>query len=412
MNSTSYRIWRWHIIAGIISLPFIILLSITGGIYLFKDDYEASNIEQLKQVTSTENTRLSYQEQWEIAKEKWSKAPSGVIVTNNLNQASQFVSGRFSHKSSLFINPFTGNVNGEIQQNKTDMHKVRKLHGELLLAGFGTKIIELIACWMIVLIFSGIYTFWPKENTFKNLFTIRFNKGKRTLYRDLHSVLGFWFSILLLLILAGGLPWTDVFGSGYKWIHETTNTGFSKEWKGFVFRSEPNALNQSPITLDEMMAKAKTLNLLGEVQVSLPKSPKGVYSISNQTSNLSEMHKYHFNQYTGDVLYHGTWVDIGVMMRTRLWVMAFHQGQFGTWNWILVLTTTLALLFLSITALLSYLKRRQKGTWGVPPANFSQLTGKSFIGGIVLLGLLLPLFGLSLLIIYITQKYIYKQNIN
>ena len=30
-------LWKWHFIAGLISLPFVFLLAVTGGIYLFKD---------------------------------------------------------------------------------------------------------------------------------------------------------------------------------------------------------------------------------------------------------------------------------------------------------------------------------------------------------------------------------------
>ncbi len=399
-------IWRWHFIAGILCMPIILLLSITGGIYLFKDQYEAAEIETLKYVSQSNQNSIPFQNQWNIAKRQWDKTPSGVLISNNSPEATQFISGRFSHKSSLFINPYSGKINGQIKQNTTDMHKVRKLHGELLLGSFGTKIVELIASWMIVLILTGIYLFWPKNNRIKSLFTIRFKRGKRILYRDIHTVLGFWFSLFLLLILAGGLPWTDVFGNGFKWVHQKTDTGFPKAWDGRMFASQES--HNTAISLDRMMDIAKQLHLDGEVEISLPKSSKGIYSISNTTHNLSAMHKYHFDQYSGKELYHGTWSDIGFMMKTRLWVMAFHQGQFGLWNWLLVLFTTVALSFLSLAALLSYLHRRRKGSWGVPPVPSTFRVGKSFIGGIILLGLLLPIFGLSLLIIYITKSYICK----
>lgn len=35
-NALYRTIWRWHFYAGLFVLPFIILLSVTGGIYLFK----------------------------------------------------------------------------------------------------------------------------------------------------------------------------------------------------------------------------------------------------------------------------------------------------------------------------------------------------------------------------------------
>ncbi len=32
--------WKWHFIAGVILMPFILLLTITGTVYLFKGIYE------------------------------------------------------------------------------------------------------------------------------------------------------------------------------------------------------------------------------------------------------------------------------------------------------------------------------------------------------------------------------------
>ncbi|MFZ0267652.1 PepSY domain-containing protein, partial [Caulobacter sp.] len=37
-----YRaIWRWHFYAGLFCAPFIVILAITGSIYLFKPQVEA-----------------------------------------------------------------------------------------------------------------------------------------------------------------------------------------------------------------------------------------------------------------------------------------------------------------------------------------------------------------------------------
>jgi uncharacterized iron-regulated membrane protein len=37
--SRAYRaIWRWHFYAGLIVAPFLLILSITGAIYLFNDE--------------------------------------------------------------------------------------------------------------------------------------------------------------------------------------------------------------------------------------------------------------------------------------------------------------------------------------------------------------------------------------
>ncbi|UTW66327.1 hypothetical protein KFE94_17005 [bacterium SCSIO 12643] len=124
------------------------------------------------------------------------------------------------------------------------------------------------------------------------------------------------------------------------------------------------------------------------------------------------MHMFHYDQYSGKELYHGTWEDIGALMQARLWIMAFHQGQFGIWNWILVLFTAFGLLFISVTALWSYLKRKKKNSWNIPATPDHYKVGMGIITLIILLSVLLPLFGVSVLLILIIEKIIDSKKIN
>lgn len=398
-------IWKWHFVGGMVCLPIILILSITGTIYLFKEDYEAAMYDEIRAVEVTEQ-RVSLEQQWQTARAKWEKKPTGVVLAKASDQATQFVSGRFSHKSSLFIDPYSGEIRGEIQQNKTDMHTVRKLHGELLLGSFGTKFVELVACWMVVLLLTGVYLFWPRKTGWKGLFLVRFKSGKRLLFRDLHAVTGFWFSILLLLILAGGLPWTDVFGKGYKWVQTKTDAGFSQSWQGRTFSSTPA---DKPLPLDDMWSIAQGLELTGVVSIALPTSNESVFSVSNETSDLDQMSVYHFDQYSGELIHHETWEDIGWMMKSRLWVMAFHQGEFGLWNWMLVLVVAVALFFMSVAALVSYLHRKKKGEWSVPQLSSDLNVGRGVVVLVVVLSLLLPLFGVSVLAITLYEWMVRKR---
>ncbi|PKV50317.1 putative iron-regulated membrane protein [Aquimarina sp. MAR_2010_214] len=394
-------LWKWHFIAGLISLPFIIVLSITGGIYLFKADYEASKQKHIKEVV-VQGTPISLQEQWEIAEKNAIKKPNAMVLTSTANQATEFISGRFSGKSSVYVNPYSGNVSGEIITRETNMYKIRKLHGELLMGKFGTKIVELIASWMVVLILTGLYVWWPDRGwNIKGFFIPRTNQGKRTFYRDLHSITGFWVSGLLLLILAGGFPWTDVFGDNFKQLQKITNTGYPATWQGHQLQSNDKG---DALTLDQMVTKAEALHLQGTVMIHFPKGPKGVFSVSNfNPLDLDTQKKIHFDQYSGKQILSNNWSDVGVLMRGRMWVMAFHQGEFGAWSWWLMLLTAIALTIMSIAALVSYLLRKRKGSWGTPkvPAAF-----KIGYGVIILIGILaivFPVFGISLLLIIGTE---------
>ncbi len=402
MNNKIYSwIWKWHFIGGLLSLPIIILLSLTGIIYLFKDNYESTQKEKLTTVIK-ETKQLNYQQQLEKATIAWEKAPQAMILPASDTKATEFTIGRFSGKKSLFINPYTGEVKGKHQPNQTDMYLVRKLHGELLLGSFGTKIVELVACWMFVLLLTGVYLFFPREKGLKGLVHINWKGSKREKHRDIHGVIGFWFSIILVLMLAGGLPWTDVFGGGFKYVQKKTNTGFPAQWQGRGLKS--TVATTPAISLDEMVKKANALGLKGQVTIGLPKAKEGTYSISNQTSDLEKMTMQYYDQYTGQILYQATWSDIGILMKGRLWAMAFHQGQFGWWNWLLILVTAIALLTMSLTGILSYLARKQKGSWSIPKVSDKIVLDKVLVGGILLLGILLPLFGASVILIWVIEK--------
>ncbi|MCD8403956.1 PepSY domain-containing protein [Tenacibaculum dicentrarchi] len=394
-------LWKWHFIAGLVSLPFILVLSITGAIYLFNPDVESKEVAKIQDVENLHKTPISYQQQWENAKEKLKKKPSSMVINDNPEKATEFVVGRFSHKTTVFVNQYTGEATGTFSPKDTWMYTVRKLHGELLGGKIGTKIIELIASWMVVLILTGIYIWWPFSSGIKGVFTIRFKEGKRILFRDLHAVTGFWMSLLLLLVLAGGLPWTDVFGSNFKWVQKVTNTGFPKTWSGRGLTSE---VKEKRMTIEEMVAIANQQKLKGTVSIGLPKSAKSTFSVANKTFPLTAQRKLHFDQYSGKLVKEHTWSDVGFLMRGRMWVMAFHQGQFGGWNWWLMFLVSLGLTLMTIAGLLSYLYRKQKGNWGVPKVSSQFKVGKLIIFILVLLGILLPMFGISILLILLFEQ--------
>ena len=396
-------LWKWHFIAGLISLPFVLILSITGAIYLFNSGVESKAIAKIQDVENLQTTPISYQKQWEIATEKLKKKPNSIAINTNSDKATAFISGRFSHKKTIFINQYTGEATGTFSPKNTWMHTVRKLHGELLAGKVGTTIIELIASWMVVLILTGLYIWWPFSSfkDLKGIFTIRLNQGKRILFRDLHAVTGFWISLLLLLVLAGGLPWTDFFGSNFKWVQKVTNTGFPKTWSGRGLTSE---VKEKTISIEEMIAIANQQNLKGIISVGLPKSAKSTFSVSNSTFPLDAQKMLHFDQYSGNLIKAHTWSDVGFLMRGRMWVMAFHQGQFGGWNWWLMFGIAIALTLMTVAGLFSYLYRKQQGSWGVPKVSSQFKVGKSILFILILLGVLLPVFGASLLLILLFEQ--------
>lgn len=395
-------LWKWHVIAGLISAPFIVLLAITGGIYLFKDTYEKGGKDNIVKVIPS-NYVHSYEEQRNVADSILGKAHSAMIVSFNDSLATQFISGNFGDRKSIYIDPYSNKTTGIIADTEGAMYNIRKMHGELLLGTVGTLIVELIASWMVVLLITGMFVWWPlRKWKIQGFLVPRFNMGKKILFRDLHAIIAFWISTLLLLVLAGAFPWTEIVGFNFKKVQEITNTGFPKSWMGNEL-SKPS--NQDIVPLDKIVSIASELNLPGEVKIDFPRGPAGVYSIGNTYyTDLSLQQKFHYNQYSGELILHQNWEDVGILMRGRMWVMAFHQGQFGAWNWWLMLFIAVFLALTTLAAILSYFSKKPKNKWIIPkvPRSFNVTPGLVVL--IVLLGLLFPLFGISVLIIVFLEK--------
>jgi uncharacterized iron-regulated membrane protein len=208
-------------------------------------------------------------------------------------------------------------------------------------------------------------------------------------------------------VLAGGLPWTDVFGDGFKWVQQKTDTGFPLTWDSKTLKSNPVG---EAMSLDEVISEASELKLAGSTIIDLPQSPTGVYSIYNETNELSKMEKIHIDQYSGAILVRHNWSDVGILMKARLWVMAFHQGEFGLWNWYLMIFVALGLLVLSLSAIFSYFLRKRPKTFGVPKVPDNLSPSLVLVTILVILGIALPLFGLSVAILFLLSKL--KKNIN
>ena len=85
--------------------------------------------------------------------------------------------------------------------------------------------------------------------------------------------------------------------------------------------------------------------------------------------------------------------------------VAAHEGQlFGVANQLLGLFTALALIALSLSALVLWWSRRPAGSLGAPkPLPAVRLPG-ALVAAIVLLGLLLPLLGASMLAVWLIER--------
>lgn len=219
-------VWRWHFYAGLLSIPVIVILGLSGIVYLFKPQIDAVVLGPVRDVPVKE-TRLAYATQSDAVL----KAYPGAVITGlapppAADRASEFdVLTEEGKEIRVYVDPYTAKVTGDRQPSHSLSAVALDLHGSLLTSRifepegkFGDRIIELTASWAVVLVITGMYLWWPRgRRGIRDALKPRLRAtSSRTRWRDLHAVTGVMFGFVTLFFLITGLAWSGVWGAKFQ----------------------------------------------------------------------------------------------------------------------------------------------------------------------------------------------------
>ncbi|MEM1303162.1 MAG: PepSY domain-containing protein, partial [Pseudomonadota bacterium] len=155
-----YRlVWKWHFLASLYVLPFMAMLAITGGLYLYKPPFENWYYADYKTVAVGADT-VPLEDQ---AAALDAKRIRGITVFDDPTAATKIeFDAADGTRSYGWVDPYTGDVTGTVARDTMPMRLLQKFHGELLLGDFGTKFVELSAHWAIVMFITGVFLWWPR----------------------------------------------------------------------------------------------------------------------------------------------------------------------------------------------------------------------------------------------------------
>ncbi len=412
-----YRtIWRWHFYAGLFCVPFIILLAITGSIYLFKPDLEAFRESDFTGLAVNAERALPNQ-QIQTAIDavpgasftayRLPQQADDAVRISVLNEGSQYY---------VYVNPFTLEVLNITETHSVLVEWVKNLHGELLMGDNGSLLVELAASWAIVLFITGLYLWWPRNAKGPGgVIYPRINLGGRLFWKDMHAVTGFWIAFFALFLLVSGLPWTTVWGGAFKETRRLVESVTTQDWN-----TSSSARQQSwrstaashfdlqPHTLDT----AKGLGFAWPAELSVANSKTNEWKLASQTQNRPQRQTAWIDGHTGIVTDLSTFADKRTLDKVIGIGIAAHEGHlFGRWNQLLGVLTALGLVTLAVSGLIMWLKRKPGGSLGAPArhAPGPVATAQRAVVAITLVAaVLLPMLGMSLLAIMVLE-FSYRQ---
>ncbi len=403
-HAALYRlIWRWHLYAGLLCVPVIVLLSLSGAVYLFKPQLDAWQVSHLPRLHEA-GPALPPNELIRLAQ---AAVPDSLFVHWELQPHSdrpQLIAvQQAGGQQQVFLNPYSGEVL-EIRQAANSVANVtRTLHGQLFMGEAGSLVVELTACWTIFLLLSGLFLWWPRHSGLAGVLWPRLQLRGAPLWKDLHRVTGFWLTGLVLFLLISGLPWTTVWGGAFKSLRTWHNAPVQQEWQTSRTASAPSwrakpvsAANLSPAVLQQALQQ----QLPAPAQLSVAGDKQ--WKLSSLTQNRPQRVDLWLDNATAEILQRQDFADKSLLDRIIGVAIAAHEGQlFGLWNQLLGLFTALGLCLLVISGALLWWRRRpgREAALVAAPPPLSGTPRTLPLALLLLLAALLPLFAASLLVL-------------
>lgn len=422
--SPLYRaIWRWHFYAGLMVVPFMILLAVTGGIYLFKDELNRAVYGHYVTVAPESTAPLSPDDILARALAALPGTATAYLPPADAESSAIVTVKGDAGKQRIYLNPYSGNVLGVLEDGGAGqsplMLFIRKIHSLDYFGWLANRVIELVAGWAIVLVVSGIYLWWPRDRE-AGRFKIRAGVRKRPFWRDLHAVTGIYTAFFIVFLAVTGLPWSGFWGAKMNTYVNEAGIGYpSGYWENVPVSAVPmkDAMTEvnwtlenapmpestptsaTPFSLSKAVAAFDRLGIAQGYAIDLPQDPQGVYTASVYPDNIADERIIHLDQYSGKVLFDAGFKELGIGGQAIEWGVSVHMGQeFGLLNQLVLAGACVAIVMMCVSGTVMWWQRRPKGSLGAPryPGDYRVARGAILI--LAVLGIAFPLVGLSILV--------------
>lgn len=443
--SSLYRaVWRWHFFAGLLVLPFLVMMAITGGAYLFKPELDHLVYRSMEDVPARASALAAPSR---IIRNAEAGTQGHILQFSPAERPDRavrlLVRGPTGRALTAFADPYDGHLIGVTSYGGI-MQLVRKIHSLQKFGFWASTLIEITAGWAIVLVGTGVFLWWPRSAGIRGVLTVRGTPKRRLFWRDIHAVTGSSAAAVILFLAVTGMPWSMFWGAHVQsWVAAanlyepqapakvTPSWVLTADMGGMAMGARPPpadvkpdrpwALEKAPMPmsmpiagasgfgLDQAVATFARIGLKMPFTVTLPEGPDGAYAADYRPDRVEDSRTVYLDQYSGKVLGDVGFKDWGPGAKAIEWGIAVHQGQeYGPVNRYLMLAGCIAIVLLAVSAVTMWWKRRPGGSFGVPPLPETTRSALAPLLIIAAVGLLYPLFGMTFVIAVVADRLIFK----
>lgn len=430
-TSLMHRVWRWHFFAGLMVVPFVLILSVTGAIYLFNPQYDAAVEQRINRSATGTGDAIDAEAVLDtaLAHHEGSRLVRLILPRSDADASmeAEIVTGQ-GKGMTLWLDKTSGELLHEVPTSNRFMVFIKRIHGTLLGGNLGSLVVEIMACWAIILVVTGLFLWWPRSAPWWRVFLPDFSnaKGLRPTLFKLHGMVGAWVSGLALIMLLSGLPWTQVWGEGFTrakalmglqspgqvWFVtlQSTDPHAMHDMGGTLWETENRTAEEQtstasdmvmgePLDIDQVVTQAISEDFAAPVWIQPPRGENGVWTVRGMNANRLLQDTVHYDRWTGEEVMRIGFSDNNVLDKAMALGVSFHEGALFGWpNQVLAVIAALGVATLSLTGALMWWKRRPNGRIGVPPMPADRRIAAAILGLIVVLSIFLPMAGVTLVI--------------
>lgn len=368
---------KTHLWLGLSSGLIVIILGITGCLYVFEEELRPI-VHNYYYVDQIKNKKLPVSQLIQIAKEANKVNPkqtlSGCRILNDdkrtaiiwffeeLDKDAIWYWNRYQN-TYVYIDPYTGSVKKLENYNAEFFVFVRMLHQTLCFRSeIGDPIVGTATIIFIISLITGLILWWPKnKQAAKQRFWFRWKnttQWKRKNY-DLHNILGYYMMFFALIIALTGLVWAfECYDKGVQWLFNGGKT-FEKE----KIVSDPTQYTQNTATDKIYAATIKANPDAKSYYLFIPKAEDSLATFQTfiRYKNRFDDVSMQFDRYTGKNLKTVTYNDKNNGEKFRFINYDLHVGSIlGFPGKVLAFFASLVSASLPITGFLIWWGRNNK----------------------------------------------------
>lgn len=327
----------------------------------------------------------------------------------------------------------------------------------------GEVVVEIGAGWGLTLAATGLFLWWPRRSSPARWRPTKERKGRKR-WRDLHTFLGLFLAGFLMFSVVTGLPWAAFWGTSWQTLasHVTPNKA--------MFWSDPSPSSATPklgdmtrfgtpvawamtndvpspsndpmpsmpgmhhggggsnamptdglpaavLSLDHIQSLMLQEGMSANATIYPPtnttdqgKARFGSYVVMNPwPSSIGQQKAMYFDEFTGNKLGESSAKEWGAIQRATEFGVQTHMGtQFGILTRLFMTLGCLLVLWNFFTGVMMW-NRRRRGTLGIPRRPIEPHLLRPLGWAILVLGVVYPLWGLSVVVILIFDKYVIQR---